>query len=878
MIVSVPVDEILHFLYGHRHHLFEYFETNWSPAGQLTYGKVPSLLYNSIVMFAYNYQKQIWCIADDTEAYELCQDWSRIVFSKSTEIHKDSFLSRKDFFNIVKLLQKDEIGITEIQLTRTFDPTTHDSLSHNSPPPEINSSPPLHSKRKLQPFDAIVSDKDHPKKGGDADPGAEVFISERQGASETVPLVQPKSRRSDRHDQISYDHTSKFRPAMSVDGGAPKRRHQVGAQVRHKHDPGQVSVSAGIDRSKDKIKRNTYESRSICDAMFAAGFDPYVDVTFAPFRRDGPTPHLNIKKKSNAVYNVERACQWQKRDANVMKFGIKIAELKKSGLRFCIYDEEVGFSLLDQRLGGAIIRVGEHITQVMQEEEKPKEIELVMRRRKKFSGILKVHLCAKRSKDVPKDECVLKVEVDTATAMKKDRGDDANVDGSTALLSVIVFVVYLAIVGYIFQVLEADAVGSRIKTWSDGFWFSFITATTVGYGDFYPVSDIGLYVNCFVMLMDVLFLGFVISIAFEYVVGTLERRSRINAETGGRDPLSDLSFYEYLYFSDSSAAGAPEYWNSERRRKDKERRKKIKAFDVGGRKVFVDGDFSDIKMEDFDVTAHIEKKGGMIVSELADDVDVCIIGEKKKRLRFRKEAKKKENQLRKEAKEKKISQIWDSIDFRYWHENYREETWIEEKIQEYFQIILFTCITIGFVFVGGFVWMFAEDMKIDEAVHFCFVSMSTVGYGDIAPISRSGMWFCAFYILTGVGVLARLGSLLTDSIVEKQSEKVTQKIADEMLMHESQLQEMDMDGKGKVDRYEFMRGLLLAMGKARHADFMGIEERFRDIDEDGGGTINKEDFDLMLAKRKKAKEDEHQSLSIDDAFTPGSEPTMGTTE
>ena len=102
------------------------------------------------------------------------------------------------------------------------------------------------------------------------------------------------------------------------------------------------------------------------------------------------------------------------------------------------------------------------------------------------------------------------------------------------------------------------------------------------YGDFYPISDAGLYVNCFVILMDVLFLGYITSVVFDMVVGSIERKEQIRKETGGRDLLSDLSFYEFLYLENTEKR-----WTSQTERELREHQKKVREYDFSGQKVMV---------------------------------------------------------------------------------------------------------------------------------------------------------------------------------------------------------------------------------------------------------------------------------------------------
>lgn len=64
------------------------------------------------------------------------------------------------------------------------------------------------------------------------------------------------------------------------------------------------------------------------------------------------------------------------------------------------------------------------------------------------------------------------------------------------LLAAAVFVLDGAIIVYLF---ERHAPGSNIHTLGDAVWWAFVTVTTVGYGDFYPVTTWGRITACFIM-------------------------------------------------------------------------------------------------------------------------------------------------------------------------------------------------------------------------------------------------------------------------------------------------------------------------------------------------------------------------------------------
>ena len=51
--------------------------------------------------------------------------------------------------------------------------------------------------------------------------------------------------------------------------------------------------------------------------------------------------------------------------------------------------------------------------------------------------------------------------------------------------------------------LEATAASANIHTASDALWWSFVTVTTVGYGDLYPTTDLGRFIAALLMAAGV---------------------------------------------------------------------------------------------------------------------------------------------------------------------------------------------------------------------------------------------------------------------------------------------------------------------------------------------------------------------------------------
>lgn len=73
---------------------------------------------------------------------------------------------------------------------------------------------------------------------------------------------------------------------------------------------------------------------------------------------------------------------------------------------------------------------------------------------------------------------------------------------------------------------ERNAPGASIITFPDGLWWAVVTITTVGYGDLYPVTDIGRLIAIAVMLGGIALIGVVTATLASWIV------ERVSASEG----------------------------------------------------------------------------------------------------------------------------------------------------------------------------------------------------------------------------------------------------------------------------------------------------------------------------------------------------------
>jgi len=104
-----------------------------------------------------------------------------------------------------------------------------------------------------------------------------------------------------------------------------------------------------------------------------------------------------------------------------------------------------------------------------------------------------------------------------------------------------------------------------------------------------------------------------------------------------------------------------------------------------------------------------------------------------------------------------------------------------------FELVTLLSITAFFVFISGvMLYVFEGNDKnpnihtIFDAFYWALITISTVGYGDISPVTHEGRIVSMLIIITGIGLISFLTSIIVSSFNERLSELREDKVMQEV--------------------------------------------------------------------------------------------------
>ncbi len=81
---------------------------------------------------------------------------------------------------------------------------------------------------------------------------------------------------------------------------------------------------------------------------------------------------------------------------------------------------------------------------------------------------------------------------------------------------------------------------------------------------------------------------------------------------------------------------------------------------------------------------------------------------------------------------------------------------------------LISAVAIFTLLFGTWAYHAIEKWSWVDSFYFCVVSLTTVGYGDIAPKTTFGKLFTCLYLLVGVAIIASLVNILLKGTIARR--------------------------------------------------------------------------------------------------------------
>ena len=99
---------------------------------------------------------------------------------------------------------------------------------------------------------------------------------------------------------------------------------------------------------------------------------------------------------------------------------------------------------------------------------------------------------------------------------------------------------------------------------------------------------------------------------------------------------------------------------------------------------------------------------------------------------------------------------------------------LERKISRFLRtngLIYILYVNIFIVLVGSSILSVVEEKSFSDSLWWALVTVTTVGYGDIVPVSLFGKWLAVLLMLVGIGTIGMLTSALTNFFVKDNSDE-----------------------------------------------------------------------------------------------------------
>jgi hypothetical protein len=158
------------------------------------------------------------------------------------------------------------------------------------------------------------------------------------------------------------------------------------------------------------------------------------------------------------------------------------------------------------------------------------------------------------------------------------------------------------------------------------------------------------------------------------------------------------------------------------------------------------------------------------------------------------------------------------------------------------------------IFIGSSGFCFIEGMTLVDSFYFTTVLLTTVGYGDIVPVTDAGKVFTTVYVIIAGTILLHNMSLISMIPLELRKHRIEQAVLGQFgsQLTDDELQELSTgrliqrlklatnrpDGLNECTREMFSLAMLVRLGRITEDDVKATFAAFRRLDVGNYGTLN----------------------------------------
>lgn len=129
-----------------------------------------------------------------------------------------------------------------------------------------------------------------------------------------------------------------------------------------------------------------------------------------------------------------------------------------------------------------------------------------------------------------------------------------------------------------------------------------------------------------------------------------------------------------------------------------------------------------------------------------------------------------------------------------------------------------------------------ENLGFVDALYMCFISATTVGYGDLSPQTPRGRLFACVWVAVATLSVGSALSTFTDLVVQRKREEALSKIRNKRMSGGELAAAAGTDGV--MSESEFILLKLRQMQLVGDDELARLAARFRQLDADGSGEVD----------------------------------------